>query len=438
MFAVEHTQASRPSDNAPPLVRPTSRVGAVHGTAEHEADRVAQGARASSAHTGLLQRSCTCGGNPGADGECAACREKRLRRHGSAAGPAVAPPIVHEALDAPGGTLDVTTRSFFEQRLGLDLDSVRIHTDTRAAESAEAVGALAYTVGNDVVFGAGRWAPQTTAGHQLLAHELTHVAQQRSLSTAAAGALEIGDPHDPAEREAGESAIGLGQGRPGRSERLPSARLARQRIGDEPAPLTPVLHPADPGVAKILETLTLTAAADEHSVDPACQSAVASSPPWMPNLRQRSPIDLGEGTRRHPKLKEPDGPSGAKCRGACGPDCPDTCKTVGAYTEQYEIGSCGYVIEFPNALLCGTHAGCRSHDGCFDAAVANGETNLFGPRHNECNQDALFRWGPANTKSWVRGGGPYDEWWYFVDNPVIRRSWRVGKPGSPPASSPSP
>jgi hypothetical protein len=100
---------------------------------------------------------------------------------------------------------------------------------------------------------------------------------------------------------------------------------------------------------------------------------------------------LGDGSRRHPKLKEPDGPSGAKCRDARGPDSPGTCETVGTYTQQYLVGDCGYLVEFPNALRCGTHAGCRTHDACYDTAVANGETYRFGPRHNQCNQDAVLR-----------------------------------------------
>ena len=60
-----------------------------------------------------------------------------------------------------------------------DFSRVRVHTDARAAESAQAVGALAYTVGRDVIFGAGRYAPQTASGRELLAHELTHVVQQQ-------------------------------------------------------------------------------------------------------------------------------------------------------------------------------------------------------------------------------------------------------------------
>jgi hypothetical protein len=156
-----------------------------------------------------------------------------------------------------------------------------------------------------------------------------------------------------------------------------------------------------------------------------CLPAATKQPAWMPAVPARLPITLGKGTRRAPKLKAPDGPDQPKCRGACGPGCADTCNTVGTYTESFTRGPCTYEIEFPNALQCGTHAGCRTHDTCFDAAVASGETQKFGPRHNECNQDAVFRWGRKNTTSWMSGGGPYDAWWYFVDPPIIRTSKRL-------------
>jgi hypothetical protein len=65
-----------------------------------------------------------------------------------------------------------------EAPAGIDFSQVRVHTDARAAESAREVNALAYTVGRNVVFGAGQYAPSTTEGRKLLAHELTHVAQQ--------------------------------------------------------------------------------------------------------------------------------------------------------------------------------------------------------------------------------------------------------------------
>jgi hypothetical protein len=89
------------------------------------------------------------------------------------------PPIVHEVLVSSGQSLDATTRTFMESRFGHDFSQVRVHTDMKAAESARAVNALAYTVGHNVVFATGQYAPQTQQGHRLLAHELTHVTQQR-------------------------------------------------------------------------------------------------------------------------------------------------------------------------------------------------------------------------------------------------------------------
>lgn len=90
------------------------------------------------------------------------------------------PPIVHEVLRSPGQPLNAQTRAFFEPRFGHDFSRVRVHTDARAAESAEAVNALAYTAGRNVVFGAGQYAPTSSIGRKILAHELTHVVQQQN------------------------------------------------------------------------------------------------------------------------------------------------------------------------------------------------------------------------------------------------------------------
>jgi len=90
-----------------------------------------------------------------------------------------APPSRREALRAPSQALDVATRSFMESRFGHDFGEVRVHTDARAATSAQAANARAYTMGRDVVFGAGQYAPGTDTGRKLLAHELTHVVQQQ-------------------------------------------------------------------------------------------------------------------------------------------------------------------------------------------------------------------------------------------------------------------
>ena len=69
-------------------------------------------------------------------------------------------------------------RSFFEPRFGYDFSRVGVHTDTQAAESARAVNARAFTVGGDVVFGAGQYAQGASEGRRLMVHELTHVVQQ--------------------------------------------------------------------------------------------------------------------------------------------------------------------------------------------------------------------------------------------------------------------
>jgi hypothetical protein len=89
--------------------------------------------------------------------------------------------VVHEVLQSSGHPLDDTTRAFMEPRFGRDFGHVRVHTDSAAARSAQAVNALAYTVGGDVVFGAGQYQPGSDAGKRLIAHELTHTLQQSNL-----------------------------------------------------------------------------------------------------------------------------------------------------------------------------------------------------------------------------------------------------------------
>lgn len=155
---------------------------------------------------------------------------QRVAAGGSAVGSV--PAVVHDVLQSPGQPLDLGTRAFMEPRFGADFSHlrvhsvapgtgsgrltiggsedptehdaermaeivsrgsapdaagaklqadfsrVRLHTDSRAEASARAVNALAYTVGRDIVFGAGQYAPGTTSGRRLLAHELTHVLQQ--------------------------------------------------------------------------------------------------------------------------------------------------------------------------------------------------------------------------------------------------------------------
>jgi hypothetical protein len=84
------------------------------------------------------------------------------------------------SLKGGGQPLPKSTRRYFEPRFGADFSQVRVHTDSRAAETAESINAKAFTKGKDIVFGAGQYSPETSEGERLLAHELTHVVQQTS------------------------------------------------------------------------------------------------------------------------------------------------------------------------------------------------------------------------------------------------------------------
>jgi hypothetical protein len=156
-----------------------------------------------SARFGTLQRKCARGGPGPSGGECKECKKKQmtLRRHPAGqATPATVPPIVYDVLRSPGQPLDSETRAFFEPRFGHDFGKVRVHSDARAGESARAVNALAYTVGQDIAFDNGQYAPETMEGRRLLAHELAHVVQQRS--TAAGTPDRILPSSDRSEEEA--------------------------------------------------------------------------------------------------------------------------------------------------------------------------------------------------------------------------------------------
>lgn len=180
----------------------------------------------------LLQRACACGGAPGPDGECAACKARRLAGEGASSGAELAPPIVHDVLHSSGQALDDGVRSDMEGRFGHDFSRVRVHTDARAAESARAIDAVAYAVGHDVVFGSGAYAPESTAGRQLLAHELTHVLQQGA-STGAGGELAIDPPGTHHEQEAEQTARSVASGEsPSRATRAPQTiqRQARPTV----------------------------------------------------------------------------------------------------------------------------------------------------------------------------------------------------------------
>jgi hypothetical protein len=107
--------------------------------------------------------------------------------------------VVDEAARGLGGgsPLDGTSRGYFERRLGHDLSDVRIHTGAAAAQSATALSARAYTMGRNIVFGAGEYAPGSPSGRRLLAHELVHVVQQGAAAPRAAAGETAPPPSKP-------------------------------------------------------------------------------------------------------------------------------------------------------------------------------------------------------------------------------------------------
>ncbi|RAO78103.1 hypothetical protein CA260_09835 [Dyella jiangningensis] len=161
----------------------------------------------------VLQRKCACGNHAPGGGECEQCKKRVQRKGEGAAGPTLAPGIVSDVLAGTGRPLDGATRGRMEQRFSHDFSGVRIHSDSQAARSAQAVGALAYTVGQHIVFGEGRFAPQSGAGQRLLAHELTHTIQQRTAPASLNPRLSVGASDTAEEVEADRVADHVMSGR---------------------------------------------------------------------------------------------------------------------------------------------------------------------------------------------------------------------------------
>lgn len=116
---------------------------------------------------------------------------------------------VHDVVNSTGRPLAADVRRDMEGRLGHDFSDVRVHDDSAAATSAQAVNAHAYTVGSHIVFQRDTYDPSSTQGRTTLAHELTHVVQQRSGpvdGTSAPGGIKVSDPSDRFEREAAANA----------------------------------------------------------------------------------------------------------------------------------------------------------------------------------------------------------------------------------------
>ena len=118
-------------------------------------------------------------------------------------------PVKDLLASSSGQPLDRDTQALMQSRLGHDFSDVRVHADGQATDSAKAVNAQAYTVGTNVVFQSDKYSPGTDSGNKILAHELTHVVQQKAGpvdGTPAAGGISVSHPSDPFEQAAERNA----------------------------------------------------------------------------------------------------------------------------------------------------------------------------------------------------------------------------------------
>jgi hypothetical protein len=178
LFPPERAGRSQASSPIPGTIQPKLAVGAVDDPLEREADGIAEQVM----RKPDPEFSSIAALQPGHKSAISAEQELRAKadeRPGAAA-TEEAPSVVQEVLRSPGAPLSHATRSFMEPKFGRDFSHVRVHADARGAESAQAVGANAYTVGWHIVFARGRFEPASAGGGQLLAHELVHVIQQSS------------------------------------------------------------------------------------------------------------------------------------------------------------------------------------------------------------------------------------------------------------------
>lgn len=161
---------------------------------------------------------------------------------------------VHDVVSSGGTPLDTDTRTDMESRMGADFSDVRVHHDSAAHESAKGVGAHAYTVGNNVVFQRDAYDPGSPQGRTTLAHELTHVIQQRNgpvEGTEAPGGIRVSDPSDRFEREA-----------------VANADRVLSDPAPEAAPAAPVSAPA-PAAASAAAPSVQRAATEDEDEQPA-------------------------------------------------------------------------------------------------------------------------------------------------------------------------
>lgn len=243
-FSQVTTQTAIPIKNlssSPREIQPKLRVNQPGDAYEQEADRIAD----------LVMRTSLPNDRSEKDCEQMGCEEMIHRRENSSKTQLRVPGVVHEVLGSPGQPLDTETRAFMEPRFGQDFSHVRIHTGPKASQSARSIHAHAYTLGKDIVFGEGKYSPDTSNGRHLLAHELTHVVQQEKRS------FQVGEHHQVHRQESNTPEEPVSQDPPQRAETSQEGPLPQMSWARGPSFGSPLELPEEEAARRVNEALDL-------------------------------------------------------------------------------------------------------------------------------------------------------------------------------------
>lgn len=240
-----------------------------------------------------------------------------LRKPADAREAGEAPAVVEEVLRAPGRPLSPAVRGFMEPRFGHDFSNVRVHRDEAAMKSAREINALAYTVGSNLVFGAGQYAPETSAGRKLLAHELAHVLQQKSAPYRAVDGSSVSD--SPGEEY--------------NADKIANSALAGASIGSIVRSTPKVQRRAAPYIKKVSVHLSPPQSADLEW---------EGTPPAAPGSDHFT-VSTGKG------YGDPDDPPGT-CRRSCCKDPLTQCAPP--WNQPGRVGAC--CTYYGNSFWTGT------------------------------------------------------------------------------------
>ncbi|TWJ02465.1 uncharacterized protein DUF4157 [Mucilaginibacter frigoritolerans] len=416
--------------------------------ADHMADKVMRMSDPSTNQTAFFKPA-----NNHVQRKCQACEEEKKHVHRKESGNGEAQGS-HEldsyvnSLGSSGKSMSQSSLQFFEQRFGHDFSNVRVHTDSVAAKSAQSINALAYTTGSNIVFNSGQYAPNSDTGKRLMAHELTHVIQQGG---SAKTKIQKADKPAPAcalvsavpSAERFTFVVNTVNFNEGEEDRL------KTKIGtiDAATPIDVLGMASAEGpeannvslscnrahkVADIIRgaghTVGLENATggypgtanigDYRSV--ALNYHTPNKPPPPPPACSATPLPApAPGASGTPLLINPHIPSGSLCRGACGVNCPDTCthEADQVICLPDSTGTCHFTYTYTGVLSCGSHAGCRTHDDCYDACEAAGDT--LGFCHRGCDLDCKSHYDLSTCVGWAQGNGPFDMRLRFSNPPTV-------------------